>query len=142
MRDFTAKDTYLAVRPNFLRYVGRLRGCTVAAALLLAAGFFCLILAGCFQGFRAVSSALAIAAACTIAPGGILGLATYRRTKLCNGIAAVIEQILGADSTEIEDLKWEGATAEQKEFLVRTLIEKGNLPNYRIEDRARVRRDG
>lgn len=140
MKDFQPLQYYSVVRPDFLQYTGRLRACTVASALLLAAGFILFILSVFFSGFDAVSTAMLIAAAATFVPGAVIGAVTYRRTALCNLVAAVIEQVRQNESLEIAEVNLPNTTPEQKELVLRALVEKGNLPGYVIENKARIRR--
>ncbi len=138
MREFQPVQYYSVVRPEFMTYTKRLRACTVAAALLLAAGFVLFILSVFFSGYQTLAKVMLIAAAATFGPGAIIGAVTYRRTALCNLVAAVVEQVRASESLEIEEIELPNATAEQKELVLRALLDKGNLPGYALEEKTRI----
>ena len=62
MREFQPVQYYSVVRPEFMTYTKRLRACTVAAALLLAAGFVLFILSVFFSGYQTLAKVMLIAA--------------------------------------------------------------------------------
>lgn len=141
MKSYVPAQYIASVCPDLRRKTRRWRVLTSLAGLLVLAAFLLIVL-GIFLAHWAGSKVLlGVGGACLLV-ALFLGLTFYERTKLANDLLDLTTQIEGAERLDVSALKLGEVPDEEKILVVRALIDKGNLPGYRIEGATVFRAGG